>query len=236
MSVEFIGEVLGTAVLILLGNGVVANVVLNKTKGNGSGWMVITTGWCFAVLIAIAISGRVSGAHLNPAVTIANIVNGSISVAMGVSYIVAQMIGAIIGATLVWICYKDHFEATDDQGTILACFSTGAAIRNVPLNFLCEVIATCVFLLAIFGINHPDAGFGNLGAMLVAAGVWGVGLSLGGTTGYSLNPARDLGPRIAHAILPIKGKGESDWSYSWVPVLGPIVGAVLAVFIFEIIK
>ncbi|MGL5956855.1 MAG: MIP/aquaporin family protein [Brevinema sp.] len=235
MSVELIAEILGTAILILVGNGVVSNVVLNRTKGHNSGWIVITAGWAFAVLIAIIITGRVSGAHLNPAVTIANIVNGSMDLSLGLSYIGSQMIGAILGACLVWLSYKNHFEATEDQGSILACFATGPAIRNLPLNFFCECLATCVFLLAIFGINHPDAGFGSLGAVLVSSSIWGLGLGLGGTTGYALNPARDLGPRIAHAFLPIKGKGQSDWAYSWVPVAGPILGAVLAVYIYQLI-
>ncbi|MGL4677662.1 MAG: MIP/aquaporin family protein [Brevinema sp.] len=235
MPKELVAELLGTAILILVGNGVVSNVLLKRTKGNDSGWIVITAGWAFAVLIAIVITGRISGAHLNPAVTIANIVNGSMELVLGVHYMLAQMIGAVIGACLVWISYKDHFDATENQGSILGCFSTGPAIRNLPLNFFCETLATCVFLLAIFGINHPDSGFGALGAILVSSSLWGIGLGLGGTTGYSLNPARDLGPRIAHAFLPIKGKGQSDWAYSWVPVLGPILGAVLAVYVYQLI-
>ena len=230
----YIAEFIGTAVLIILGNGVVANVVLAKTKGNNGGWIVITTGWCFAVMIAAAITGRVSGAHLNPAVTIAQAVNGGLAWNLVTGYIVAQMLGAILGACIVWLFYKNHFAVETDADAKLACFATGANIKSPINNLFSEIVATCIFMMAILGITHPDSGFGSVGTYMVASAVWGVGLSLGGTTGYAINPARDLGPRIAHAFLPIPGKGSSDWSYAWIPVLGPIAGGVLAVFIFNL--
>lgn len=230
----YIAEFIGTAVLIILGNGVVSNVLLVKTKGNNGGWIVITTGWCFAVMMAAAITGRVSGAHLNPAVTVGQAVNGTFPMDMVVGYIVAQMIGAFFGACIVWLFYKDHFDIESDAGAKLACFSTGANINNPISNLFSEIIATCIFMLAILGITHPDSGFGSVGTFMVASSVWGIGLSLGGTTGYAINPARDLGPRLAHAVLPIKGKASSDFGYAWIPIVGPIVGAVLAVFIYRL--
>lgn len=230
----YIAEFIGTMVLIILGNGVVANVVLAKTKGNNGGWIVITTGWCFAVMIAAAITGRVSGAHLNPAVTVAQAVNGVLAWNLVAGYIVSQMLGAILGACFVWLFYKEHFAVETDADAKLGCFATGANIKSPINNFLSEVIATCIFVMAILGITHPNSGFGPVGTYMVASAVWGVGLSLGGTTGYAINPARDLGPRIAHTFLPIPGKRDSDWSYAWIPVLGPIVGGVLAVFIFNL--
>lgn len=235
MPLEVIGEFLGTTILLLLGNGVVSNVVLNKTKGNSAGFLAITTGWAFAVLIAVIISGRVSGAHLNPAVTIAMLYRGDIAAGMAVAYIIAQILGGIVGGILVWAFYKDHFDETTDAPSILGCFCTAPAISNPIRNFFCECVATCVFVLAILGINHPNSGLSGIGAYLVSCSVWGIGLSLGGTTGYAINPARDLGPRIAHALMPMKHKGDSGWAYSWIPVLGPIVGALIAVLIFPII-
>ncbi len=229
----YIAEFIGTAILIILGNGVVSNALLAKTKGNGGGWIVITTGWCFAVMIAAAITGRVSGAHLNPAVTIGQAVHGVFPMANVAGYIIAQVAGAFVGACFVWVFYKDHFDAETDEGLKLACFSTGPNIRNPINNFISEVIATCIFMLAILGISHPDSGFGPMATFMVSTSIWGIGLSLGGTTGYAINPARDFGPRLAHAILPIKGKGSSDFAYAWIPIFGPILGAVLAVYIFK---
>lgn len=231
----FVAEVVGTAILILLGGGVVANVVLNKTIGNNSGWIVITTGWALAVYVAVVIAGPYSGAHINPAVTVSLAVAGSFSWSEVPMYILAQMLGAMIGATTVWLTYKSHFDETEDADTKKAVFCTAPAIRNTFTNFFSEVIGTFVLLFTIFyftdaTINDTKSvvGLGSLGALPVAFLVWSIGLSLGGTTGYAINPARDLGPRIMHAILPIKNKAKSDWSYSWIPVLGPLVGGVIA--------
>jgi glycerol uptake facilitator protein len=222
----FLGELMGTLVLILLGNGVVANVVLQKTKGNNSGWIVITAGWAFAVTMGVFVSNAFGSAdaHLNPAVTlgmaIANDDYGKLF-----SYISAQMIGAILGATFVWLHHLPHWEKTQDKGAKLAAFATDPAIRaNVP-NVISEVIGTVILLVGIKGIGAVSTG---LGPFAVGILVWAIGLSLGGTTGYCINPARDLGPRIAHALLPIAGKGDSDWKYAWIPVVGPMLGAILA--------
>jgi len=229
-------EFLGTMLLILMGGGVVANVVLKGTKGNGGGWIVITTAWALGVFIGVTVAGPYSGAHLNPAVSIALAVAGKFAWSNVLPYATAQMLGAAAGAFLVWLSYKDHFNQTEDQGAKLAVFSTGPAIRNYPVNFICEVIGTfaLVFVILFFtGAKIEDAssttiGLGSLGALPVAFLVWVIGLSLGGTTGYAINPARDLAPRIMHAILPIKGKGSNDWAYAWVPVLAPIVGGTIA--------
>lgn len=238
----FIAEIIGTAVLMLLGNGVVANVVLKQTKGNNSGWIVITTAWAFAVFTGVVIAGPISGAHLNPAVTIGLAAAGKFNWADVPTYIAGEMIGAMIGAFLVWLMYKDHFNITEDKGGKLACFSTGPAIRNNISNLISEIIGTFVLIFAIFYIAGPtfesetagDAvvGLGSIGALPVSIVVWVIGLSLGGTTGYAINPARDLGPRIMHAILPIKGKGGSDWGYAWIPVVGPIVGCLIAAYLY----
>ncbi|MDO5607123.1 MAG: MIP/aquaporin family protein [Capnocytophaga sp.] len=237
----FLAEVLGTMILILLGNGVVANVVLNKTKGNNSGWIVITTGWALAVFAGVVIAGPVSGAHLNPAVTLGLAIAGKFAWANVGSFIAAQFIGAFIGAFLVWLMYKDHFAATDDNGSKLACFSTGPAIRNPLSNLISEIIGTFVLVFAVFYIAGPSLdsdvlgdtviGLGSVGAIPVAFIVWVIGISLGGTTGYAINPARDLGPRIIHAIVPMK-KGDGDWGYAWIPVAGPIIGAVIAALLY----
>lgn len=229
-------EFLGTMLLILMGGGVVANVVLTGTKGNGGGWIVITTAWALGVFIGVTVAGPYSGAHLNPAVSVALAVAGKFAWANVLPYIGAQMVGAAAGAFLVWLSYKDHFNQTEDKGAKLAVFSTGPAIRNYPINFICEVIGTfaLVFVILFFtDAQIKDAastpiGLGSIGAIPVAFLVWVIGLSLGGTTGYAINPARDLAPRIMHAILPIKGKGSNDWAYSWVPIIAPIVGGVLA--------
>ena len=235
----FIAEIIGTMLMILLGNGVVANVVLKDTKGNNSGWIVITTGWAFAVFVGVVVAGPVSGAHLNPIVTLGLAIAGKFSWSKVASYIIAQMIGAMIGAFLVWLSHKDHFAATKDEGGKLACFSTGPAIRNYSSNLISEIIGTFVLIFVILYIAGPDVsigaaadtkiGLGSIGALPVAILVWAIGLSLGGTTGYAINPARDLGPRIVHSLLL---KGSSDWSYAWVPILGPIIGASLAAFLY----
>ncbi|WP_179346504.1 MIP/aquaporin family protein [Winogradskyella ursingii] len=231
----FIAEIIGTAILILLGGGVVANVALNKTFGHSSGWIVITTGWALAVYVAVVISGPYSGAHINPAVTISLAIAGSLPWADVPMYIVAQMLGAMIGSTTVWVMYKKHFEVTEDAETKKAVFCTAPAIKHTFSNFFSEAVGTFVLLFTILyftdaTINDTETvvGLGSLGALPVTFLVWAIGLSLGGTTGYAINPARDLGPRIMHAILPIKNKAPSDWSYAWIPVIGPLVGGALA--------
>jgi glycerol uptake facilitator protein len=242
---EFIAELIGTMLLVLLGNGVVANSVLKGTKGNNSGWIVIAFGWGFAVMTGVFVAGPVSGAHLNPAVSLGLAMGGIFPWAKVGIYIAGQMIGAMIGALLVWLSYYDHYQLDEDKGGILATFSTGPAIRKMPKNFITEVIGTFVLIYAIFHLTGfqfqaPDRegveiGLGSIGALPVAFLVVGIGLSLGGPTGYAINPARDLAPRIMHAILPIKHKGNSDWSYSWVPVLGPIVGAAIAAGLYLVL-
>lgn len=233
----YLAEFIGTAVLILLGNGVVANVCLKQTKGNNSGWIVITTAWALAVFIGVVIAGPASGAHLNPAVTVGLAIAKGFNWALVPGYIVAQLLGAMLGSILVWLMYKDYFDATDDPGLKAAPFATSPAIRNYSSNLLSEVIGTFVLIFVILhftdaslGIKEQSTpiGLGSLGAIPVAFLVWVIGLSLGGTTGYAISPVRDLGPRIIHAIVPMKGKGDSDWAYAWVPILGPILGASLA--------
>jgi glycerol uptake facilitator protein len=225
----FLAELFGTMTLIVLGDGVVANVLLNKSKGNNSGWIVITAGWAFAVMSGIFVSTKMGGpGSLNPAFQVANLVMGKGDGA--IMNIVGEFVGAFVGAVIVWLIYMPHWEVTSDAGLKLAVFSTGPAIRNPGLNLLTEVLAT--FMLGLVASAIPAAaGATGLSAMLVGAVIWGLGLSLGGPTGYALNPARDLGPRIAHFVLPIAGKGDSDWGYSWVPVVGPIIGAILAGFV-----
>lgn len=232
----YIGEVIGTMILILLGDGVVANVLLGKTKGNNSGWIVITTAWALAVFTAVFITGVISGAHLNPAVTIGLAVAGSFAWGQVPGYIIAQMVGAFLGAVLVWLAYFQHWGATSDPGLKLAVFSTGPAIRNTVWNLVTETIGTFMLVFGVLNIKGAVMGttvidLGALGAVPVAFLVWAIGLSLGGPTGYAINPARDLGPRIAHAVLPIPGKGSSDWGYSWIPVVGPIAGGMIAGFL-----
>ncbi len=237
----FMGEVVGTMLLILLGDGVVANVLLGKTKGNNSGWIVITTAWALAVFVGAYSVASISGAHLNPAVTIGLAVAGKFAWGNVLPYIIAQLIGAFIGATLVWLHYFPHWSETKDQGLKLAVFSTGPAIRNMTWNLVSEIIGTFVLvfgILTIKGAVMDSSGsavplnMGALGIIPVAFLVWVIGLALGGTTGYAINPARDLGPRIAHFVLPIAGKGDSDWGYSWIPVVGPIVGAIIAALLY----
>ena len=235
----FIAELIGTMLMILLGDGVVANVLLNDTKGNNSGWMVITTAWGFAVFVAVVVAGPYSGAHFNPAITIALAIAGKFPWVDVLPYIVAQFIGAFIGAFLVWAMYYDHFKRTANPGTILAVFSTGPAIRNYTSNMISEIVGSFVLFFTILYISGAEItttkvpiGLGSVGALPVAILVWVIGLSLGGTTGYAINPVRDLGPRIMHAILPIKGKGPSDWSYAWVPVVGPQIGTAVAAVLY----
>ena len=239
----FIAEIIGTFLLILLGGGVVANVILNKTKSNDTGWMVITTAWGLAVYVGVAVAAPYSGAHRNPAVSIGLAVAEKFEWALVPSYILAQFIGAMLGALIVWLFYKDHFDATEDQDTKKAVFCTSPAIRNPINNLFSEVVGafTLVFVVLYFTnatITDTETviGLGSLGALPVAFLVWGIGLSLGGTTGYAINPARDLGPRIMHAIMPIKGKGGSDWGYAWIPVVGPIIGAVLAALLMLLLS
>ncbi|TWT73407.1 MIP/aquaporin family protein [Allorhodopirellula solitaria] len=243
-----LSEFIGTALLVLFGNGVVANVCLKKTKGNDSGWIVVAAGWGIAVYIGAFCSDAFSGAHLNPAVSIAMLVGGKLSLVDTAVYIVGQMGGAMFGAVLVYLFYREHFRATDDVDAKLACFCTAPAIRDNKQAFFCEALGTFALILPIFLMVTPsfisgDApvdpapvlGLGSIGLLPVGLLVFGIGLSLGGTTGYAINPARDLGPRIIHALIPMSGKRDSDWGYSWVPVIGPIVGAVVAAFLYRLI-
>jgi len=224
----FIAEIIGTALLVLLGNGVVANVILKNTKGQGGGWIVITFGWSMAVFIGVVAAALYSGAHINPAVTIALATAGKFAWSSVPMYILAQFIGAAIGAFLVWAAYRAHFEATEDELTKLACFSTIPQIRNTTQNFVTEFIGTFTLVSGVLYMAVPQVGLGALDALPVAFLVLGIGLSLGGPTGYAINPARDLGPRIMHAILPMSNKGSSDWGYAWIPVAAPILGGILA--------
>jgi len=232
----FVSEVVGTAMLILLGGGVVANVVLAKNKGFGGGWLLINFGWGLAVFAGVTVA-YASGAHINPAVTIGLWTSGLDEFAPGVVvsfgtimlYIGAQLLGAFLGAILVFLAYKKHFDEEPDAGSKLAVFSTGPAVRSYGWNTVTEIVGTFVLVFVVIGFGRAEpAGLAALGALPVALLVVGIGASLGGPTGYAINPARDLGPRIAHALLPIKGKGSSDWSYSWVPIVGPLIGGALA--------
>lgn len=229
----FLSECIGTAILIILGNGVVANVVLSKTKAQNSGWIVIVFGWAMAVFVAVYVSASGSGAHLNPAVSIALAVAGKFEWAKIPLYIGAQMLGAMIGQIMVWLSYRDHYDATTDSGLIQATFCTSPAINKPLNNFISEFIGTFIFILGVLYIAAPASSLGALDALPVALLVLAIGLSLGGTTGYAINPARDLGPRMIHAILPLIHKGESGWQYSWIPVLGPITGAVVGALLFN---
>jgi glycerol uptake facilitator protein len=245
---SLLAEAIGTMILVLLGDGVVANVVLDRTKGHNSGWIVIATGWGIAVAIAVYAVGRISGAHLNPAVTIALATIGSFPWADVPGYIGAQMIGAILGAVLVWLAYLPHWRVTADPASKLGVFATGPAIRSTAANCIGEIIGTAVLIFGILAIaanaqtlskpGDVDLSFvfsRGLQPLLVGVLVLGIGLSLGGPTGYAINPARDLGPRIAHAILPIPGKGSSDWGYSWIPVIAPIVGGIAGAGLYALI-
>jgi glycerol uptake facilitator protein len=228
-------ETIGTALLILLGDGVVAAVLLNHSKAQNSGWIVITFGWAFAVMVGAYSVAQFSGAHLNPAVTLGVWINGGIDGGDVPKYLIGEFLGAMIGATLVFFAYYQHFAATEDPGLKLAVFSTGPAIRNTMWNVITEIIGTMVLILGILAITNPGnkgVAASGLGVLLVAFLVGGIGLSLGGPTGYAINPARDLGPRIMHAILPIPGKGPSDWGYAWIPVVGPLLGGALGGLIY----
>jgi glycerol uptake facilitator protein len=239
----FIAELVGTATLVLLGNGVVANVVLKDTKGQNSGWIVITTGWALAVYVGVVIATPYSGAHLNPAVTIAMAVSGKLAWTSVLPYIIAQILGAMTGSFLVWVMYRDHFNRTTDPGLQLAAFSTEPAIRDNLSNLISEAIGTFVLVFTVFYITGGEIiesktkiGLGSIGALPVAFLVWSIGLSLGGTTGYAINPARDFGPRIMHFLLPIKNKKGSDWGYAWIPILGPIAGSLIAAYVYMAFK
>ena len=232
---NFLFELIGTAFLVLLGDGVVANVVLNKTKGHNSGWIVITFGWAIAVFVGVYISAAHSGAHLNPAVTIALAVADKFDWALVPVQIAGQFCGAMLGALLVWIAYKKHFDETTDADTKLAVFCNSPAIPNIPFNLATEIIGTFALVFGVLFITGADAGLRSLDALPVALLILGIGLSLGGPTGYAINPARDLGPRIMHFILPIKGKGSSGWGYSWIPVVGPVIGGLVAALVYKMI-
>ncbi|MFA1322574.1 MIP/aquaporin family protein [Streptococcus dysgalactiae subsp. equisimilis] len=231
---NFTGELLGTFILVLLGDGVVSACILNKTKAQNSGWIAIVLGWGIAVTVAVYISGFMSGAHLNPAVTLAMAAIGSLPWSQVVTYLVAQFLGAMLGALVLYLHYYPHWKETKDAGTILACFSTGPAIRHTWSNLLGEALGTAVLVITVMAIgpNKVAAGFGPI---IVGFVVMAVGFSLGATTGYAINPARDLGPRIMHALLPIPNKGDSDWSYAWIPVLGPILGGIAGALIYQVI-
>ena len=233
----FLAEIIGTCILMLLGNGVVANVVLKDTKGNDSGWIVITLGWGIAVFVAVFIVAPISGAHINPAVTVGLAMAGNFDWALVPGYIIAQMIGAAIGTSLVWLMYRPHYDITEDEGSLLGSFCTGPARYDTFSNLVSEILGTFVLVYGVLHIAGAEVGgepasLGALDALPVALVVLGVGLSLGGTTGYAINPARDLAPRIMHAILPIPHKGGSDWAYSWIPVIGPVLGGLLAAGVF----
>lgn len=230
----FLSEFFGTFILLLLGAGVVANVILTGTKGNNSGWIVICLGWGLAVFLGVIVSSK-SGSHINPAVSLAMLIMGKMTAGDFLIYVIAQLAGAFTGSSLVWLMHKDHFEATDSKGIKLAVFSTSPEIKNVPLNLLSEVLGTFALISGVLFIPGASDGNGALNALPISLVVVGVGLSLGGTTGWAINPARDLGPRIAHAVLPIKAKGSSDWSYSWIPVTGPLIGSALAVLVFHLL-
>ena len=232
-------EFIGTAVLVLFGDGVVASNVLKKSKGENGGWVVVTIAWGLAVMLGVFIAGPYSGAHLNPAVTLGLAAAGTFPWSLAVPYIVAQMLGGFVGAVLVYAFYKDHYDATDDPALKLATFCTAPAIRNYGRNLFSEVLGTFVLVFVILALategNTPEMGMGAIGAFPVSMLIVALGMSLGGTTGYAINPARDLSPRVAHALLPIKGKGPSDWAYAWVPVVGPVAGGLLAAGLYCLI-
>jgi len=239
----FLAEFIGTGILVLLGNGVVANVVLTDTKGQNSGWIIITTGWAMAVYVGVIISFPYSGANLNPAVTLGLAVGGKLSWSLVPTYILAQMLGAMSGAFLVWLIYRDHFNRTVNPSLQSAAFCTAPAIRNNISNLISEIIGTFVLIFTVFYFTKAEItdtkaliGLGSVGALPVAFLIWSIGMSLGGTTGYAINPARDLGPRIMHFFLPINNKGNSNWGYAWIPVVGPLIGALLAAWIYLALK
>ncbi|TFH27836.1 MAG: aquaporin family protein [Bacteroidia bacterium] len=239
---EYMAEFIGTFLLILLGNGVVANVSLKDTLGHNGGWIVVSLGWGLGVFVGVSVAGPVSGAHINPAVTLGLAVAGKFAWSQVLPFIVAQMLGAMTGALTVWLFYRHHFNRTEDPGAQLGCFSTTPAIRKLMNNFISEVIGTFVLIFVILYISEPTIslgvdenakiGLGTLGALPVALLVTAIGLSLGGTTGYAINPARDMGPRIMHTLLPMEHKGSSDWSYAWIPFIGPFTGALVAALLY----
>jgi glycerol uptake facilitator protein len=245
----YLAEFIGTAFLVTFGNGVVANVVLARTKGNNGGWIVITAGWAMAVFVGVFSSQAFSGAHLNPAVTLAMAAGGKFAWSSTVGYIVAQLLGGLTGGAWVYLFYREHFKATADAEAKLACFCTGPNIRNLAQSFFCEMSGTFLLVLPVFlmsdakiklptsggGASEVIIGLGTLGALPVGLLVFAIGLSLGGVTGYAINPARDFGPRLAHALLPIPGKRDSDWSYAWIPVVAPLVGGLLAACVHRLI-
>ncbi len=243
----YLAEAIGTALLVILGNGVVANVVLARTKGHNGGWIVIAAGWGIAVFVGAFCAAPISGAHLNPAVTVGIALAGKTMPGTVAGYIAAQMAGAVIGGTLVYLFYLQHFKVTEDVDAKLACFCTSPAIKHAPQSLFCEALGTFCLVLPIFLMTDASLtaqapstqdvpiGLGSIGLLPVGLLVFGIGLSLGGTTGYAINPARDLGPRIVHAMLPIPGKGDSDWSYSWIPVIGPILGAAAAAGFYKLL-
>jgi glycerol uptake facilitator protein len=231
----FFAELIGTAILILLGDGVVANVLLKNTKGNNAGWMVITAGWAMAVFVGVVIAASASGAHLNPAVTLSLAAAGKFDWDKVPLYLAAQLLGACLGAFAVWLQYKSHFDITEDKDAKLAVFCTGPQIRSPMSNIISEIIGTFVLVFAVLHISSPKGGLGSLDALPVALVVLVIGLSLGGTTGYAINPARDFGPRLVHALLPIPGKRDSDWAYAWVPIVSPIIGGMLAVVVYHLV-
>ena len=240
---EFTAEVIGTMLLIILGNGVVANVVLKGTKGNNGGWIVITTGWALAVFVGVVIATPYSGAHLNPAVTLGLAIAGKFAWSKVWYFMLAQLIGSMIGSIVVWVVYRDHFNATKDPDAQLAVFCTSPAISNSLFNLFSEIVGTFVLVFVIFyftnaEVSNPKSpiGLGSLGAIPVTFLVWAIGLSLGGTTGYAINPVRDFGPRITHGFLPIVGKRDSNWKYGWIPVVGPFIGAIIAAGLYLFLK
>lgn len=240
----FIAEIIGTGLLILFGNGVVASCVLKDTKNSGSGWMVITTGWALGVFIGVFVAAPYSGAHINPAVTLALAIEGSFAWRDVPLYFLAQLIGAMLGAGTVYVLFKDHFDRTDDALGKRAIFCTDPAIPNTFRNLMSEIVGTFVLIMAVFYITGAElqdkegipVGLGAVGAIPIAFVVWGIGLCLGGLTGYAINPARDLGPRIMHFLMPIKNKTHSNWSYSWIPIIGPSIGAAVATFLYLILE
>ena len=235
----YLAEFVGTMILVLLGNGVCANVNLSKSLGHNAGWIVVTTGWALAVTVAVYLTNAISGAHLNPAVTISLAVIGKFAWVDAAGYIAAQIAGAIAGAVLVWLTYLQHWGETEDEGAIRGSFCTGAPIPHPPSNVITEAIGTFVLVLGVLVVLGPQnlvpgSDFSKgFAPVLVGVLVCSIGLSLGGATGYAINPARDLGPRIAHAILPINGKGSSEWGYAWIPVVGPIAGGIIAAFFYK---
>ncbi len=231
----YIAEFIGTCILIIFGNGVNANVSLNKTYAQNSGWLVVCLGWGLAVFIAVYIAGSISGAHINPAVTLGLAIAGKFEWSEVPFYWLAQLLGAFFGALITFLHFKPHFDATDDPNTTLGLFSTAPAIKHTLSNLVSEIIGTFVLVFCIFFLVSGD-GLGSLSALPVALLVIAIGLSLGGTTGFAINPARDLGPRIFHALAPIKGKGKSNWSYAWIPVIGPLIGAALAAGLFGLLS